>query len=153
MKQSKVLLIATIIVVILVISLFAFYWNTSLIHRNTVEAKITDFTVDWGYLGTIVGVTTVIRFNVTIKNTGTEDIGGMNAKLALISNGTSTQIEDNRLLNYYGWNFTLTKGETTSKIIDFLVNLDTHQQMHESNQNFQVLLSSNSTVLDERKLF
>lgn len=155
MKQRNLLLFTSIIVLVLVIALFASYWNsTTHISKKIVEAKITDFTVDWGGLPAIVGVTVAISFNVSIKNIGTENISQLNVKLDIVTNDTSSlRIEDNNLYYYDMQNFTLNTGETTSRKIDFFVDLDTQQQMMNSHQNFIATLTSNSTVLDTRQLF
>jgi hypothetical protein len=153
MKQRNVLTVVIIALVVLVISLFAFHWNTSIpVPKKTVRVEIVDFSITRAGLPAIVGVTVSISFNLTMRNTGTENISQLNVQLALFNNGTKTVIDESNLFSYPS-NFTLNSGETSSKEIVFLVDLITEQQMINSHQNFLATIISNGTVLDERTLF
>ena len=151
MNKKKLVVIAIIVsIAILVIGLLASIWQQPYPQKIT-KAKIIDFTVDWGSLPPIVGVTMVISFNITVQNIGTENISNLNVDVKMLSNETNTNIEE--YLYYYEQNFTLDSGQTTSTKIDFFVDLNAQQQMINSHQNFLATLTSNGTVLDERKLF
>lgn len=82
---------------------------------------------------------------------GTENINNLNVNINLLSNQTDDDIQD--YLYHYDQNFTVDSGITRSTQVDFFVDLSIQQQMITSHQNFLATLTSNGTVLDERKLF
>ena len=149
---------ATAITLIIVISLLVVAW-LFILHTNNgipqnneaVQAKITAFTVNWGGLPPIVGVTMYVSFNLTVQNTGTEDLYGLNITVERIANDSESQY-------YYWWyyhngTFALRATESAQIRVELFPDLGSWRQMIDSHQNFLATLSVNGTVLDERKLF
>jgi hypothetical protein len=152
MKNRNLILIIAVFVSILVIALFVSYWDASLIPKRIVKVEVVDFTMIGGGLPAIVGVIVAINFNLTVRNSGTENVSQLSINIALINNETKAPIGENNLFYYEPNNFTLTSGETSNRKIDFFIDLDTEQQMMASHQNFLATLISNGTVLGERNL-
>jgi hypothetical protein len=73
--------LALTLIIVITISVIAWYF---LIQTNN-KAKIIAFTADMSW-NNPVGVTMAITFNITVQNTGTNDIDDINIKLERITN-------------------------------------------------------------------
>ena len=148
MKQRYVLLIVSLIIVILVIALFAFYWNTSQFPKETVEAKITDFSADLGWYP-IAGVTMIVFFNVTIQNVGNQNISGVQVTVQRLNADNISLVSGNYTMANVG---EVNSGETHLVKLDYLFGLDRYNEYAHSNY-IAVLSINGSTVLDEKRLY
>ena len=116
--------------------------------KDTLQAKITEFTMDRLQNGPLVGVTYGILFNVTVQNVGSTNVTGATVLVERIANDNETTA----ICSYDIQNVTvLHPGETQIVTACILVNLDNLGKVGGS--NFLAALSVNGTVLDERKLF
>ena len=115
--------------------------------QPSIEAKITAFTIDYGSLSPIVGLTMASNFNITIENLGTEEISGLNV--------TITNTNDTQNYDYYCWNqsFTLHQAEVSYIRVELFTGLGSAEWGNLRYQNFLATLAANGTILDERKLF
>jgi hypothetical protein len=66
MNKSKVLVVVTVSIVLIIV-VIALFSNNSF-NPQIASAKITDFSVEWTPFPTVVGVTSISTFNITVEN-------------------------------------------------------------------------------------
>lgn len=131
--------------------------NSNNINPNTnpqvTSAKITDFSVKWTPIPTVVGVTSISTFNITVENNGTVELAGLIVTIERIANDNKTNPDSYSYPNSSDYNFSLSIGQ--SKVIKLYIIADMIRttEYQDSNQNFLATLTCNSTVLDEHKLY
>jgi hypothetical protein len=155
MNRRIVMLGVLVITVSLIVGLaiYSFYNTPQGTKPTEVEAKITDFTVNWTPLPTVVGMTSISTFNITVENKGTVPLSGLIVTIERIANDNRTNPDSYSYPNSSDYNFSLSIAE--SKVVKVYIIADMRVTMaySNSNQNFLATLSSNGTVLDTRKLY
>ena len=149
MVNRKVLVVVTSIITILIIGVIALSNTTP----QVASAKITDFSVKWTPVPTVVGMTSISTFNITVENKGTVELSGLIVTIERIANDNKTNPDDYSYPNSSDYNFSLSSAQ--SKVISVYIIADMIRtiEYQNSNQNFIATLTSNGTVLDARKLF
>ncbi len=144
MNRKLLLIFSITIVTILIVGSVAYSWYILPIHSQPeAQAKITELTADTSFKGCLVGVTTDIWFNVTVKNTGKTDITGANVTVEISGvNDTSICGYDNQSLGILHVN------ETRQVKAIILTDLSHFSQVASS--NFTAKLIVNGTVWDEK---
>jgi hypothetical protein len=91
-----------------------------------------------------------VFFNLTVQNTGTEDLYGLNITVERIANDSESQYYQ---CWYHNGTFALRTTESAQIHVELFTDINRWNQMIDLHQNFLATLSVNGTVLDERKLF
>ena len=158
MNNRKALVLFTIgIIAILIIGVIAL--SNSCFFKNinpktqVASAKIADFSVEWTPFPTVVGVTSISTFNITVENNGTVELAGLIVTIERIADDNKTNPDSYSFPDSGDYNFSLSLAQ--SKVIKVYIIADMVRTMEyrDSNQNFLAALTSNGTVLDEHKLF
>jgi hypothetical protein len=127
------------------------YFNNS--NTQVVSAKITHFSVNWTPLPTVVGMTSISTFNITIENNGTVPLSGLNVTIERIANDNRTNPDSYSYPTSSDYNFSLSVAETKVVKVYIIADMRITMVYGNSNQNFLATLTSNETVLDTCKLY
>jgi hypothetical protein len=156
MNKRKVVLIGTIsIIAILIVGAINFSNNNN--PSNTPQAiesaKITAFSVEWTPLPTVVGMTSISTFNITIENKGTVPLSGLIVTIERIANDNKTNPDSYSYPSSSDYNFSLSLAELKVVKVYIIADMRVTMAYGNSNQNFLATLTSNGTVLDTCKLY
>jgi hypothetical protein len=156
MNKRKVVLVGTIsIIAILIVGAINFLNNTnpSANPQAIASAKISDFSVEWTPFPTVVGVTSISTFNITVENNGTVGLSGLIVTIERIANDNKTNPDSYSYPNSSDYNFSLSLAQSKVMEVYIIADMIRTAEYQNSNQNFLATLTCNSTVLDERKLY
>jgi hypothetical protein len=158
MNKRKIVLVGTIsIIAILIVGVISFSninnSNPSNTPQAIASAKIIDFSVNWTPLPTVVGMTSMSTFNITVENKGTVPLSGLIVTIERIANDNKTNPDDYMYPNSGDYNFSLSLAELKVVKVYIIADMRVTMAYGNSNQNFLATLTSNGTVLDEHKLY
>jgi hypothetical protein len=151
--------VATIVAIIAILIIGAVgLSNYSLFRGNNsntqaVSARIMDFSVNWTPLPTVVGMTSISTFNLTVENNGTVPLSGLFVSIERIANDNKTNPDSYSYPTSSDYNFSLSIAELRVIKVYIVADMRVTMEYSNSNQNFLATLTSNGTVLDERTLF
>jgi hypothetical protein len=151
MNNKDVLVVVTVSI-ILIIGVIALSSN-NFFNPQVTSVKITDFSVNWTPFPTVVGVTSVSTFNITVENNGSVELAGLIVTIERIANDNKTNPDDYMYPNSGDYNFSLSLAQSKTINVYIIANMIRTMEYQNSHQNFLATLSSNGTVLDTRQLF
>jgi hypothetical protein len=151
MNKKKVPLVGTvsIILIIVVIALFS---NSSL-NPPLASARITDLSVEWTPFPTVVGVTSVSTFNITVQNNGTVELSGLILSIERMTDDNRTNPDGYSYQNDGDYNFSLSIAESKTINVYIIADMIKTMEYRDTHQNFLATLTCNGTILDEHKLY
>jgi hypothetical protein len=152
MNNREVLVVVTASI-ILIIGVIALLGNNFFNPQTIASAKITDFSVEWTPFPTVVGVTSISTFNVTVENNGTVELAGLIVTIERIANDNKTNPDDYTYPTSSDYNFSLSLVQSKTIKVYIIANMIRTMEYQNSHQNFLATLSSNGTVLDTCQLF
>lgn len=153
MIKRKVVLIGTIsIIVILIVGAINFSNNNNS-NKTNPSARISDFSVEWTPLPTVVGVTSISTFNITVENNGTVELAGLIVTIERIANDNRTNPDDYSYPNSSDYNFSLSLAQSKAIKVYIIADMIRTMEYQDSHQNFLAILTCNSTILDEHTLY
>jgi hypothetical protein len=154
MKNRKIVVVAAMgIVAILLIGVIALSSNNPKTTPQVATAKITDFSVEWTPFPTVVGVTSVSKFNIIVENNGTVELAGLIMNIERIADDNKTNPDSYSFPNSGDYNFSLFLAQSKVIQVYIITDMVRTMQYRDSNQNFLATLTSNGPVLDSRKLY
>jgi hypothetical protein len=153
MNKTRILIIAVVIVVLFFAAIFSLYANLQTSQSSqepTIIANITGFKVNWTPLPTVVGMTSVSTFDVTVQNLVTADLVGLNVTIERLADDNRSSPDD-----YFSYNnsFSLNSSQAVTIEVYLVANMVKTMEYQNINQNFLATLTCNSTVLVERRLY
>jgi hypothetical protein len=151
MNKSKVLVVVTVSIVLIIV-VIALFSNNSF-NPQIASAKITDFSVEWTPFPTVVGVTSISTFNITVENNGTVGLAGLIVTIERIANDNKTNPDDYMYPNSSDYNFSLSLAQSKTINVYIIADMITTMEYRDTHQNFIATLTCNGTILDEHKLY
>ena len=150
--------LSALIVVLCIAIVFTLIFSTLYIRNQTLKsnnqptmmANITGFNVTWTPFPTVVGVTSVSTFDVTVQNLGTAELVGLNVTIERIADENRSNPDD-----FFSYNktFSLNSSQTATIQVYLTANMLKTMEYTNNNQNFLATLTCNSTVLDQKRLY
>jgi len=156
MSKRKVAIITAIIVILIIgaigLSKYSLFKGNNP-NTQTVSARITDFSVNWTPLPTVVGMTSISTFNITIENNGTVPLSGLFVSIERIADDNKTNPDIYSYPTSSDYNFSLSLAELKEIKVYIIADMRITMEYSNSYQNFLATLTSNGTVLDTCKLY
>ena len=151
MSKRKVLVVVTVSIILIIVVIVLF--SNHSFNPQIASAKITDFSVEWTPFPTVVGVTSVSTFNVTVENNGTVGIAGLILSIERVASDNRTNPDSYSYANSGDYSFSLSLAQSKAISVYIVADMVRTMEYRDTHQNFLAILTCNGTILDEQKLY